>query len=250
LDWYYFGARYYDPTLGRFPNVDPIIEKFPYLTPYNYASNNPVTNIDLWGLQGTSANYVLWARNNPLNAVADGFREMFDAALSFFSGTAEIFKTATRTPVKATAGNTTVSVSAETKTSAYVKINLSGVLDRNSNNEVVLPKNIVETGVKTTQTVTESVTTTVMVDGVPVNTTLSSTQNVTDESVTNTAEVSVGADNGNVQGKAFISTSSTTNSDGSVTNKTSIGIKAQLPVYKDEKNTISIGTQVKLEHEL
>ena len=53
---------------------------------------------------------------------------------------------------------------------------------------------------------------------------------------------------GNIQGKAFVNISSTANSDGSVTNKTSVGVKAQMPVYKDAKNTISFGTQVKLEH--
>lgn len=35
-----------------FYGADPISDKFPHLSPYNYASNNPVTNVDLWGLQG------------------------------------------------------------------------------------------------------------------------------------------------------------------------------------------------------
>ncbi len=52
LDWHDYGARFYDAQIGRFPSSDPIIEEFPYLTPYNYASNNPVTLLDLWGLQG------------------------------------------------------------------------------------------------------------------------------------------------------------------------------------------------------
>ena len=47
-----YGARWYDAALGRFPNVDPLIYKFPYLTPYNYASNSPIAKIDLYGLQG------------------------------------------------------------------------------------------------------------------------------------------------------------------------------------------------------
>ena len=76
LDWYSFEARFYDPTLGRFPNVDPIIEKFPYLTPYNYASNNPVTNIDLWGLQRTSVNSV-WEGFMQLGpTIMQGFEEI------------------------------------------------------------------------------------------------------------------------------------------------------------------------------
>jgi RHS repeat-associated protein len=52
LDWLDYGFRWYDPSIARFPNVDPIIERFAYLTPYNYASNDPIKNIDLWGLQG------------------------------------------------------------------------------------------------------------------------------------------------------------------------------------------------------
>jgi RHS repeat-associated protein len=51
----YYGVRYFDPKTARFINCDPIIEKFPELTPYNYASNNPSTNVDLWGLQGANA---------------------------------------------------------------------------------------------------------------------------------------------------------------------------------------------------
>jgi len=49
--WYDFGARYYDPVIGRFTGVDPIAAAFADLSPFNYASNNPSTMIDLWGLQ-------------------------------------------------------------------------------------------------------------------------------------------------------------------------------------------------------
>lgn len=52
LDWYDYGARFYDSALGRFTGIDPIAQKFAHLSPYNYASNNPILNIDLWGLQG------------------------------------------------------------------------------------------------------------------------------------------------------------------------------------------------------
>ena len=51
LEWYDYGARMYDPALGRFTCLDPLSDKFVHLSPYNYADNSPIANIDLWGLQ-------------------------------------------------------------------------------------------------------------------------------------------------------------------------------------------------------
>jgi RHS repeat-associated protein len=51
-----YGMRIYDPRLGRFLSVDPITKNYPMLTPYQYASNNPIQNIDIDGLEGGSAN--------------------------------------------------------------------------------------------------------------------------------------------------------------------------------------------------
>ncbi len=45
-----FGARRYDPLLGRFLSVDPMWQKHPSLTPYHYAMNSPVTYSDPTGL--------------------------------------------------------------------------------------------------------------------------------------------------------------------------------------------------------
>jgi uncharacterized protein RhaS with RHS repeats len=51
INCYDFGFRFYDPALGRFTCLDPIAESFYHVTPYNYAENDPVGSIDLWGLQ-------------------------------------------------------------------------------------------------------------------------------------------------------------------------------------------------------
>jgi RHS repeat-associated protein len=50
LEWYYFGARYYDPAIGRFLSVDPLANAFPDVTPYHYTHNNPINRIDPTGM--------------------------------------------------------------------------------------------------------------------------------------------------------------------------------------------------------
>lgn len=49
LNWYDYGARMYDPTLGRWHVVDPSSEKYYGVTSYAYCNNNPIKNIDLDG---------------------------------------------------------------------------------------------------------------------------------------------------------------------------------------------------------
>jgi RHS repeat-associated protein len=43
---YDFGARIYDPRLGRFLSVDPDFEQYPFMSPYCYAANSPIKLID------------------------------------------------------------------------------------------------------------------------------------------------------------------------------------------------------------
>lgn len=52
LDWYDYGFRNYDPQIGRFPQLDPLTFQYQFLTPYQYASCDPITNIDVDGLEG------------------------------------------------------------------------------------------------------------------------------------------------------------------------------------------------------
>ncbi len=52
LDWYDYGFRNYDPQIGRFTQLDPLTDDYPELTPYQYASNDPIANIDIDGLEG------------------------------------------------------------------------------------------------------------------------------------------------------------------------------------------------------
>jgi RHS repeat-associated protein len=46
-----YGLRIYDPRLGRFLSVDPLTRSYPYYTPYQFAGNTPIANIDLDGAE-------------------------------------------------------------------------------------------------------------------------------------------------------------------------------------------------------
>ena len=48
---YYYGARYYDPRVSLWMNIDPMYEKFPNFSSYIYCINNPVKLIDPDGRQ-------------------------------------------------------------------------------------------------------------------------------------------------------------------------------------------------------
>lgn len=43
---YDFGARIYDPRVGRWLSLDPLQAKYPHLSPYAYVANSPILMID------------------------------------------------------------------------------------------------------------------------------------------------------------------------------------------------------------
>ena len=52
LDWYDYGARFYDPVLCRWHVMDPLCEKDYGISPYAYCENDPVNAIDTDGRSG------------------------------------------------------------------------------------------------------------------------------------------------------------------------------------------------------
>jgi len=61
---YYYGARYYSAWTCRFISVDPLADKYAQLSPYNYADNNPVGDLDVDGMQNTGTEETKTSENN------------------------------------------------------------------------------------------------------------------------------------------------------------------------------------------
>jgi hypothetical protein len=49
LNEYDYGARFYDPVIGRWGVIDRLAEKYNNISPYQYGGLNPIKNIDING---------------------------------------------------------------------------------------------------------------------------------------------------------------------------------------------------------
>ncbi len=95
----YFGARYYDPEIGRWLSVDPLRNDRPWESSYTYTGNNPIIRYDpdgqFWGaIFGAGVEYGIQVLKNlsqgkPLNQALTQFDRnsiMVSAVAGVFSG--------------------------------------------------------------------------------------------------------------------------------------------------------------------
>lgn len=249
-----YGMRIYNERLGRFITVDPITNKYPFLTPYQFASNCPTKGVDLDGLEYAG---------NPWDYMVYGFYQYETAFCELFSGSASGTAGTTNTTTTSTTCGDGSSFSSSVAVTQSSSVTLSfdpGAAMRNQNIDDLFEVSYSSTNSTTTS---NAVTTTdqaasaspsppaaPVAGGMPTGTysikqtdaTTVNDDGSSSSTQTNTATVPVAI--AGRKADLSVSTSTTNSSNGSQTQSVSVGLGTGVSVGSASTGTAGVSGSV------
>ena len=81
--YHYFGARYYNSDLSLWLSVDPMSDKYPSLSPYNYCAWNPMKLVDPDGMEMEDDIVIRGSNNSSITVKTDLINKTFDVNHDF-----------------------------------------------------------------------------------------------------------------------------------------------------------------------
>ena len=212
------------------------------------------------GLEYADANYCFWAASNPLGAVADGFRQVFQSWSSLFSFDASATATTQTTTTVSGSNGTSGSSSFITENKATFSFMPQNMFNYTGDNNNV-PSPFSTSTSQTTKT-EQKVTTSVPVVGKVVNLSVARSQD-TQGTQKATVEAGVGLTNksSTAAATAYGQVVNTTTSNGTSTTSAKVGAKVTVPTgttttststttNTTTTNTTAVGVKVELEKKL
>jgi hypothetical protein len=125
LEMYEFKYRFDDCQIGRFWSIDPLADKYPYNSTYAFSEDKVTTHVELEGLE---AEYIFSKAKQELANAFQGLANAFDKAVSVFNKSSSSTEVQSG-PLTTTTAGTTVT----TTTSTNAGGNMSYIIAHNSN---------------------------------------------------------------------------------------------------------------------
>ena len=90
---YYYGARYMNPRMSVFLNIDRFADKYPFISPYVYCRGNPINYIDINGdtltVISSQGEYLFTLDNHQKNHTKITARDLYELGTQWFESSAD-----------------------------------------------------------------------------------------------------------------------------------------------------------------